>query len=37
MKKIEKDLDLDDLENWLWKSNFGIFWHLPINPILKIQ
>ena len=26
-----------DIENWLWKSNFGTFWHLPITPILKIQ
>ena len=26
-----------DVENWPWKSNFGTFWHLPINPILKIQ
>ena len=25
------------VENSLWKSNFGTFWHLPINPILKIQ
>ena len=22
------------IENSLWKSNFGTFWHLPINPIL---
>ena len=26
-----------DLENWLWKSDFGTFWHLPITPFLKIQ
>ena len=26
-----------DIENWLWKSNFGTFWHLPTTPILKIQ
>ena len=25
------------VESWLWKSNFGTFWHLPINPVLKIQ
>ena len=25
------------LENWLWKTNFCSFWHLPIDPILKIQ
>ena len=23
-------------ENWLWKSNFGTFWQLAINPKLKI-
>ena len=26
-----------DIENWLWKSNFGTFWKLAINPKLKIQ
>ena len=26
-----------DKENWLWMLNFGTIWHLPINPILKIQ
>ena len=26
-----------DIENWLWMSNFGPFWHLPTAPILKIQ
>ena len=26
-----------DIENWLWKSNFGTFWHLPTTPIHKIQ
>ena len=26
-----------DVENWLWNSNSGTFWHLPITPILKIQ
>ena len=26
-----------DIENWHWKSNFGTFWYLPINSILKIQ
>ena len=24
------------IENWLWKSNFGSFWQLNINPKLKI-
>ena len=36
-KKIEKDPDDFDIENWLWKSNFGTFWQLTINPKLKIQ
>ena len=26
-----------DLKNWLWKSNFCTFWHLPFTPISKIQ
>ena len=26
-----------DVENWLWNSNFGTFWHLFIKPICKIQ
>ena len=26
-----------DIENWLWKSNFGIFWHLPATTICKTQ
>ena len=26
-----------DVENWLRKSDFGTFWHLPITPIGKIQ
>jgi hypothetical protein len=25
-----------DIENWLWKSKFGTFWHLLITPILNI-
>ena len=25
------------IENWLWKSYFGTFWHLPTTPIRKIQ
>jgi hypothetical protein len=36
-KKIEKDSDDFDIENWLWKSNFGSFWQLAINPKIKIQ
>jgi hypothetical protein len=23
-----------DIENWLWKSNFSTFWHLPTTPVL---
>ena len=26
-----------DVENWLWMSDFGTFWHLPNSPICKIQ
>ena len=36
-KKLRKIPMIFDIENWLWKSNFGTFWHLPIVPILKIQ
>ena len=36
-KIIEEDSDDFDIENWLWKSNFGTFWQLTINPKLKIQ
>ena len=25
------------LESWLWKANFGTFWHLPTTPIRKIR
>ena len=34
-KKIRKILMIFDIENWLWKSNFGTFWQLPITPIFK--
>ena len=33
MKKIRKIRTIFDVENWLWKSNFGTFWHLLITPI----
>ena len=36
-RKMKKISMIFDIENWLWKSNFGTFWHLPISPILKIQ
>ena len=25
-----------DIENWLWKSNFGTFWQIPIDSKAKI-
>ena len=28
-KKLRKIQMIFDIENWLWKSNFGTFWHLP--------
>ena len=36
-KKLRKIPMIFDIENCLWKSNFGTFWHLPTTPILKIQ
>ena len=36
-KKLRKIPMIFDIENWLWKSNFGTFCHLSITPILKIQ
>ena len=36
-KKERKIWMIFDIENWLWKSNFGTFWQLAINPKLKIQ
>ena len=36
-KTIEKGSDDFLVQNWLWKSNFGTIWHIPITPILKIQ
>ena len=35
-KKFRKIPTIFDIENWLWKSNFGTFWQLPITPIFKI-
>ena len=26
-----------DVENWLWKSDFGTFWHLPITVYTNSQ
>ena len=37
MKKKRNIRMIFDIENWLWKSNFGTFWQLAINPKLKIQ
>ena len=36
-KKIRKIRMLFDVENWLWKSDFGTFWHLLITPITKFN
>ena len=36
-KKMGEIPIIFDIDNWLRKSNFGTFWHLPINPIHKIQ
>ena len=33
----EKKIRKTQIENWLWKSNFGTFWHLSITAICKIQ
>ena len=26
-----------DIENWLWKSNFGTFWHPPLHQFSKFN
>ena len=36
-KKIEKDSDDFDIENWLWKSEIGIFRWLDLEPVLLRQ
>ena len=36
-KKLRKIRMIFDIENWLWKPNFGTFYQLAINPKLKIQ
>ena len=36
-KKLRKIWMIFDIENWLWKSNFGTFWHLSITSILKFN
>ena len=35
-KKMRK-IRIVDIENWLWKSNFGTFWQFAVNPKLKTQ
>ena len=35
-KKLRKIWMIFGIENWLWKTNFGTFWQLAINPNLKI-
>ena len=36
-KKLRMIRMIFDIGNWLWKSNFGTYWQLAINPKLKIQ
>ena len=36
-KKLRKIQMIFDIENWLWKSNFGIFWQLAITQISIIS
>ena len=36
-KELRKIGLIFDIDNWLWKSNFGIFWQLAISAKLKIQ
>ena len=36
-KKMKKISMIFQVENWLWKSNFGTFWQLAVNQKLKIQ
>ena len=31
-KKMRKMPMIFEIENWLWKSNFGAFWQLAVNP-----
>ena len=35
--KLRKIRMIFDIENWLWKPNFGTFYQFAINPKLKIQ
>ena len=34
---IKKFRKIFDVENWVWKSDIGTFWHLPITSIRQIQ
>jgi hypothetical protein len=36
-KTLRKIRMIFDIKNGLWKSNFGTFWQLTINPELKIH
>ena len=36
-KKLRRIQMIFDVKNWLWRLNFGTFWHLHITTILKIQ
>ena len=35
--KIRKLRMISEVENWLWKSNFGTFWHLSFNQFSKFN
>ena len=34
-KRLRKIRTIFDIENWLWKSDFGTFWQLAFNPKLN--
>ena len=36
-KKMRKILMIFDIENWLWNSNFGTFWHSPLVQFSKFN
>ena len=37
IKKLRKIRMIFDAENWLWKSNFGTVWHLPLHQFAKFN
>ena len=36
-QKLRKIRIIFDIENWLWKSNFGTIWHLPLTQFSKFN